>query len=70
MEKESNISLGGAFISLALFPQTTFGERKKKHFGSILQPSQSFFDLLTTQTRTIRRGDLRFAKQISPLLNY
>ena len=29
----------------------------------------NFFDLLTTQTHTIRRGALRFATQISPLLN-
>ena len=33
--------------------------------------SKTFFsDLLTTQTHTIRRGALRFAIQISPLLNY
>ena len=29
-----------------------------------------FFYLLTTQTHTIPRGALRFAAQISPLLNY
>ena len=32
--------------------------------------SKTFFsDLLTTQTHNIRRGALRFATQISPLLN-
>ena len=42
MEKESNISLGGAIILLALFLQNYFLGGEKKHFELIPQHSQSF----------------------------
>ena len=42
MEKESNISLGGALILLALHAQNIF-VRKKIHFEAILLHSQSFY---------------------------
>ena len=50
MEKESNISLGGALILHTLLVQNIF-VKEKNHFKLILPHSQSFYKIHTTEER-------------------